>query len=226
MNFGDQFLWVIYPYIVIAVFILGLILRYNTDQRGWSSKSSELLEKNLLKWGSLLFHIGIIFAFFGHVAGILVPLGFYRMLHIPDKIYHLMAVGAGGTAGIAVVIGLLILLYRRIYVKRIKLTSSTSDIFSIILLFIVVILGMSATVFNAQPHSEFDYRTAIGPWFRGLFTFTPNASLMAQIPIIFKIHIIAAFAFFAVIPFTRMVHLLSQPITYLTRSYIVYRKRA
>lgn len=225
MIFFDQFLWVIYPYIVISVFILGLILRYNTDQKRWTAKSSQLLEKRLLKWGSLLFHIGIIFVFFGHVAGIIVPLSFYHLFGVPDVQYHVMAAVMGGLSGIIATVGLLILLYRRFVVKRIRLTSSTSDMLAILLLVLVVINGMIVTGTHALDTSGYDYRANLAPWFRSLFIFSPNPLLMSVVPGIFKFHVFSAFLFFALMPFTRMVHILSLPITFLTRSYVVYRKR-
>lgn len=222
----EQFLWVIYPYIVLTVFILGLFLRYNNDQRGWTTKSSQLLEKTLLKWGSILFHVGIIFAFLGHVAGILVPLWVYRDMGVSDEQYHLMASVMGGLAGLAACAGIAILVYRRFMVKRIRLTSSISDILSVVLLLIVVFNGMLVTIVHSINPAGFDYRASLAPWFRGILTFRPNAALMLNVPFIFKFHVFTAFAFFALMPFTRMVHIISQPITYLIRSYIVYRKRS
>lgn len=225
MTLLDQFLWVIYPYIVIVIFILGLIMRYNNQQERWTTKSSQILEKRLLKWGSLLFHIGIIFVFFGHVAGIIVPLWFYRYFGVPDVQYRLMAVIMGGLSGIAATVGLLILVYRRLVIKRIVLTSSVSDIISILLLAVVVLNGMVVTVSHALESSGFDYRANLAPWFRGILTFMPDPYLMTGVPLIFKFHVFSAFLFFSLMPFTRMVHILSQPITYLARSFIVYRKR-
>jgi nitrate reductase gamma subunit len=225
MTFLDQFLWVIYPYIVISIFILGLIMRYNTDQKRWTAKSSQLLEKRLLKWGSLLFHVGIIFVFFGHVAGIIVPLAFYELFGVPDVQYRLMASVMGGLSGIAATVGLLILLYRRFLIKRIRLSSSISDLISIVLLVIVVLNGMVVTAAHSLDTSGFDYRANLAPWFRSIFSFSPNTLLMTMVPSIFKFHVFSAFTFFALMPFTRMVHILSLPITFLGRSYIVYRKR-
>lgn len=225
MTFYDQFLWVIYPYIVISIFILGILMRYNTDQKRWTAKSSQILEKRLLKWGSLLFHIGIIFVFLGHVGGILVPLSFYNFFAVPEAQYHIVAVAMGGLSGAVTTIGLLILLYRRFLVKRIILNSSFSDIISILLLALVVANGMLVTSLHAIDTSGYDYRANLAPWFRSIFTFRPDAMLMTQVPWIFKVHVFSAFTFFAFMPFTRMVHILSLPITYLTRSFVIYRRR-
>lgn len=225
MTMGEQFLWLIYPYVVLTILLVGLFYRFNMDQYGWTSKSSELLEKRLLKWGSTFFHWGIICVFFGHVAGLLVPIGVYHALGVSDETYHIMAVLGGGVAGLAATIGLFILVYRRFNVKRIRATSSFGDLLALVLLLIVALTGMSATTGNTLAHTGFDYRTTIGPWIRGVLTLHPDVSLMKEVPIGFKIHIICAIGLFATLPFTRLVHILSVPIMYLRRSYVVYRRR-
>lgn len=225
MTFWDQFLWIIYPYLVLTIFIGGSVYRFNTNEFGWTSKSSEFLEKRVLKWGSSLFHWGIIFVFCGHVAGLLVPLSVYRAVGVSDEVYHFIAVFAGGIAGLAALVGGVILLVRRLRVKRIRATSSVGDIVAIVLLVTVIVTGMSATGANTVGHAGFDYRTTISPWVRGVLTFRPDASLMLTVPLAFKIHIGASLALFAVWPFTRLVHVFSLPLTYLRRSYVVYRRR-
>lgn len=225
MNAGEQFLWVIFPYIVITVFLAGHIYRFNGNPFSWTSKSSELLEKRVLRWGSLMFHWGIVFVFLGHVAGLLVPLSFYRALGVPDEVYHGMAVGAGGVAGFVTAAGALILLIRRWQVLRIRRTSSTGDWVALVLLVCAVFTGMAATLGNAAGHSGFDYRTTISPWIRGVLLFHPNASLMHTVPWLFKMHILTVLSLFAVWPFTRLVHVFSLPLGYLWRSYVVYRRR-
>ncbi len=69
----NQFLWVIFPYLCLVVFVAGHIARYRYDKFSWTAKSSELIERKRLMWGSLLFHLGIIPVFFGHVVGLLIP---------------------------------------------------------------------------------------------------------------------------------------------------------
>ncbi|CAG9611283.1 Nitrate reductase-like protein NarX [Bacillus rhizoplanae] len=220
----DQFLWVLFPYIILVIFIGGHIFRYNYDQFGWTSKSSELLEKKMLRIGSLLFHFGIMFVIGGHVMGILIPEPVYSSLGISEHTYHIMAIGFGLPAGIASVIGLFILTYRRFTIKRIIATSTTGDYIALILLLIVMLAGLSSTFLNIDSNG-FDYRTTIGSWFRSLFIFQPKAEYMAEVPIWFKIHIVAAMGLFAAWPFTRLVHVFSVPVKYLRRSYVIYRKR-
>lgn len=224
MSFFDYFLWVFFPYIALTIFVVGHIFRYNYDQFGWSAKSSEFLEKGKLKWGSLLFHWGIVFVFFGHVAGILIPKFLYDVIGISEDMYHFGAVWFGGAAGVATVIGGAILFYRRTSIKRVRLNSSFSDYFSLIVLGVVVLVGFTNTVGYTASGGTFDYRTTIGPWFRGLLTFTPQPELVAFAPIGFQLHILAAFALFAIWPFTRLVHVWSLPLEYLWRRYIIFRK--
>lgn len=225
MSWGSQFLWVIYPYMILIIFLVGLYYRYQTDQFGWTAKSSEMLEKKKLRWGSNLFHIGIMLVFFGHVGGILIPKSWLEALGVSDHLYHTMALWIGSAAGLMTLIGCIILVIRRFLDVRIRRTSSFGDMLSIILLTLIVVVGMAATLFNMTASSDFDYRETIGPWLRGVLLFMPDYTLMNTVPIIFKVHIILGLALFAVFPFTRLVHMLSLPIKYLSRSYVVYRKR-
>lgn len=220
----QQFLWVVLPYIVLTIFIGGHIYRYQHDQFGWTSKSSELLEKKLLRLGSNLFHWGIIFVFGGHAMGLLVPLQVFEAMGVSEHQYHTIALLGGIPAGTAATIGIIILLYRRMSVRRLIATSTKGDWVSLIFLLVVILSGMSATLLNIDSHG-FDYRTTIGPWLRGVITFQADASLMAAVPLWFKIHIIAVFGIFAAWPFTRLVHVFSVPLRYLSRSYVIYRKR-
>ncbi|WP_033827066.1 respiratory nitrate reductase subunit gamma [Bacillus andreraoultii] len=224
MNGLNLFLWAILPYIVLTIFIGGLIYRYQKDQFGWTTKSSELLEKRRLRVGSLLFHWGIIFVFGGHIAGILVPIEFYEALGIPEHIYHRIAIILGMPAGIIAFIGIFLLFYRRIRVKRIKLTTSTGDWVALFFVILAIGTGLTATTLNINSNG-FDYRTTIAPWFRGLFTFHVQPELMVYIPIWFKIHILSTFALYIIWPFTRLVHAFSFPLRYLRRNYVIYKRR-
>ncbi|MCM3782218.1 respiratory nitrate reductase subunit gamma [Neobacillus mesonae] len=225
MTWGSQFLWVIYPYLILILFLVGLYYRYQTDQFGWTAKSSELLEKKKLRLGSNLFHIGIILVFFGHVGGLLVPKSWMSALGVSEHFYHLMALTIGTIAGILTLIGCIILVIRRFSDVRIRRTSSFGDMLSIILLTLIVVVGMLATLFNMTGSGEFDYRETIAPWLRGVLTFRPDYTLMSTVPVIFQIHVLLGLSLFAVFPFTRLVHMLSLPVKYLSRSYVVYRKR-
>jgi len=225
MRGGDQFLWVIYPYIVLTVFVGGHLYRIHTHPYSWTSRSSELLEKRWLRWGSPLFHWGILAVFLGHVGGLLVPKSVHEALGLSDTVYHFLAVTVGGVAGLVTAIGAIILLIRRVGVPRVRHTSRTGDFVAIVLVCLVILSGMWATLWNSLGHTAFDYRETIGPWLRGVLTFQPDPSLMATVPLPFKVHVLAAFSLFAVWPFTRLVHVFSLPLAYLWRSYVLYRRR-
>ncbi|MGA8942922.1 MAG: respiratory nitrate reductase subunit gamma [Thermoactinomyces sp.] len=220
----DQFLWGYLPYIVFTIFIGGHIYRYQHDQFGWTSKSSEFLEKKHLRTGSLMFHWGILFVLGGHVMGILIPVDVYTSMGISEEFYHKMAIGFGVPAGIVATIGLGILLYRRVSIKRILATSTKSDILVLVFFAMIMLSGLSSTFLNIDNH-RFDYRTTIGPWFRSIFLFNANPNYMADVPIWFKIHIVSAYGIFILWPFTRLVHVFSLPLRYLQRSFVVYRRR-
>ncbi|MCY8595794.1 respiratory nitrate reductase subunit gamma [Bacillus vallismortis] len=222
---SGQILWGVMPYIVMTIFIGGHIYRYQHDQFGWNAKSSELLEKKKLAAGSTLFHWGMLCVIGGHVMGILIPEAVYSSLGISEHMYHKMAIGAGLPAGIAACIGLFILTYRRLFDKRIRKTSTPSDILTLILLLFMMLSGLAATFLNIDSKG-FDYRTTVGPWFREIFLFRPDASLMENVPLWFKLHIVIGYVVFILWPFTRLVHVFSLPLKYLTRSYVVYRKRS
>lgn len=181
--------------------------------------------KRKIALGSSLFHWGIFFVIGGHVMGILIPESLYQALGVSEHMYHKIAIGFGLPAGIAALSGLIILTYRRFTDKRIRKTSSAGDFITLVALLFVMTTGLAATFLNIDSKG-FDYRTTISPWFRNIFLFKPDAGLMASVPLWFKLHIMMGYVIFIVWPFTRLVHVFSMPLKYLTRSYVVYRKRA
>lgn len=220
----NQFVWVIYPYLCLAIFVIGHIARYKYDQFSWTAKSSEMIEKKQLKCGSLLFHLGIIPVFFGHVVGLLIPANWLEAIGVNNHIYHIGAVYIGSVFGIITLIGMLLLTLRRLSIKNVRRLSSFSDIFVNLVLLIILIMGCYSTLVTNAIQPEFDYRQTIAIWFRHLFMFSPNADLMLNVPWSFKLHILLGFTVFACWPFTRLVHVWSVPLSYMNRRYIVYRK--
>ncbi len=220
-----QFWWVIYPYLTLAIAVVGTLYRYRSDQIGWGSKSSEWLEKRFLRWGSLLFHWGILFIIVGHVVGLLIPVQAFDTLGIHRELYHRTADLFGGLAGIATWVGVLLLLIRRMVFDGVRRNSSTADFVALVLLFLVITLGDMQTVIMNNAVGPYGYRHTVGPWLRGLLILHPDARLMVGVPIILQVHIILSFALFAVSPFTRLVHVWSAPLRYPTRAPIQYRSR-
>lgn len=221
----SAFTWGVFPYICLAVMIVGTLYRYQTDQLGWGSRSSEILEKKLLTSGSMLFHVGILFVFAGHVAGLLVPLAFYNALGISSELYHGAAIALGGLAGLVALAGLSILLYRRIANTRVRKNSDVSDYVSDGLLWLVIFLGLAFTLGYGIVHGPYEYRATVGPWIRSVLTLQPDTGLMAGVPLLLQVHIALAFALFGISPFTRLVHVYSIPVGYLRRAPLLYRAR-
>ncbi|MFS0613917.1 respiratory nitrate reductase subunit gamma [Lederbergia ruris] len=220
----SQFSWVIFPYVCIAVFIVGHIYRYKTDQFNWTAKSSEFIEKKQLMIGSILFHLGIIPVILGHVSGLGIPKSWTQSLGVSDHLYHLGALYIGGFFGFITLAGMVILTARRFTIKSVRKLSTASDLIVNVLLLFIVFMGMFSTLATNVVQPEFDYRESISVWFRGLLIFRPDATLMADVPLSFKIHVLSGFAIFALWPFTRLVHVWSVPLNYIGRSYIIYRR--
>src|SRR5690625_1460080 len=220
----SQFLWVIFPYLCIATFIIGHIFRYQYDQFGWTAKSSEFIEKKQLMVGSFLFHIGIIPVFLGHVSGLGIPKTWTRAIGVSDNLYHVGAVWIGGFFGLVTLAGMFILTMRRFTIKTVRKLSSTSDLLVNTLLLFIVFIGVYAALVTNNVVADFDYRDSLSIWFRSLFTLQPNAQLMVNVPLSFKLHVLTGFLIIGIWPFTRLVHVWSVPLNYVGRSYILYRR--
>lgn len=220
----NQFILVIFPYLCVAIFIVGHIFRFKYDQFSWTAKSSEFIEKKQLMWGSILFHLGIIPVIFGHIVGLGVPAEWLSAIGVNDHMYHIGAVYIGSIFGIVTLIGMFLLTARRITKENVRRLSSASDILVNLLLLAIVFMGCVATLWTNATTPEFDYRQTISVWFRGLLIFKPDAALMTHVPWTFKAHIILGLFITSIWPFTRLVHVWSVPLNYFSRSYIIYRK--
>jgi nitrate reductase gamma subunit len=225
MRYVVGFIWGVFPYICLVVMIVGTLYRYQDDQLRWTSKSSELLEKKLLIIGSVSFHIGILFVFVGHILGLLIPIGFYNAIGISSELYHILAIVLGGLSGLIAFIGISILLYRRIAVACVRVDTDPSDYIVDGMLWIVVLTGLAFTLGYNLLNGPYEYRTTVGVWIRGVLTLHPDVALMAGVPLVLQVHMVLAFLLFGISPFTRLVHIYSFPIAYLTRAPLLYRAR-
>jgi nitrate reductase gamma subunit len=218
-------LWIVYPYVTIAILVGGVIWRYRYDKFGWTTRSSQLYESTILRWGSPLFHFGILMVLIGHIGGLLIPKAWTEAVGITEHAYHLSAVFIGTVAGLCTLIGLGILIARRRLTGPVFAATTKNDKAMYVMLFAVILLGLLATVRANVLGDGYDYRETVSPWLRSLFYFSPDPAQMAAVPLGFQAHIVVAFALFAFWPFTRLVHAFSAPVGYLTRPYVVYRSR-
>ena len=220
----SSFLWVVFPYLCLTTFVVGHLWRYRYDKFGWTTRSSQLYENRLLRIGSPLFHFGILAVFLGHVMGLGIPKSWTEAVGVSEAMYHLMAVSIGAVAGFATVAGMAILIYRRRTTGPVFSATTRMDKAMYLVLATVIVLGLANTVV-ANLVSHYDYREGVSVWFRGIFRFSLHPDLMAAAPLSFQLHGLAAMFLFALWPFTRLVHVFSAPVGYLTRPYIVYRSR-
>jgi nitrate reductase gamma subunit len=219
-----QALFGVYPYMALSVFLIGSLVRFDTDQYGWRSKSSQLLRRKQLIVGSVLFHVGILGILGGHAIGLLTPVVLFEFLGISHGFKQMMAIVVGGLCGSACFVGLVMLLQRRLFDSRIRRTSSVSDIAVLLILFVQLSLGM-LTIPLSLGHLDGGMMVKFMTYVQGIVTLRPQPALIANVPLIFKLHMFLGFTIFLIFPFTRLVHVWSAPIGYLFRNYQVVRTK-
>lgn len=221
-----NFFFGIYPYIALSVLIVGSIARYETVPFTWKSSSSQLLRRKQLIMGSVLFHVGILMIFVGHLVGLLTPIALFDAMGISHGAKQTLAIVAGGVAGIMALVGGGMLFHRRWSDPRVRATSTFADIAILVLLLAQLILGLG-TIFVSLRHLDGHEMTKFMSWAQGIFTFQGDAaSHIADVAWIFKLHLFLGLTIFLVFPFTRLVHMLSVPVRYLWRpGYQVVRSR-
>ncbi len=226
MNTLNYFLFGVYPYIAFTVFLVGSLIRFDRDQYTWKSDSSQLLKAGQLRVGSNLFHVGVLFLFFGHLFGMLTPHFLYEhFLDAGSK--QMMAMVSGGIAGVLGFIGVSVLLHRRLFEPRIRINSKTSDIVLLVLLWLQLALGLATIPLSAQ-HLDGSMMMKLAGWAQTIVTFQSGApEILAQAGVIFKLHMFLGMTVFFIFPFTRLVHVWSGfgTVAYLVRPYQVVRSR-
>ena len=222
----NQFFFGIYPYIALAVLAIGSIARYDRDPFTWKSSSSQLLRRKQLMVGSVLFHVGVLVIFFGHLFGLLIPIQIYEAFGVTPETKTVLAATAGGIAGIIAIIGALMLAHRRLVDPRVRATSSFWDTAIILLLIAQLTLGLISVPVSLASIEEGEVVKFMA-WAFGIFTFDPKAaSYIEYVPLIFKLHIFLGLTIFLIFPFTRLVHMLSAPIRFIWRpGYQIVRSR-
>jgi nitrate reductase gamma subunit len=226
MSAGEILLWIIVPYVAIAVFVVGHWWRYRRDQFAWTSRSTQLLDRRVLGWASPAFHYGALAAAAGHVLGLCIPQAWTDAVGITESTYRWIAAIAGGIAGAVSLAGFLGLVYRRATSDRVRRSTTRLDIVTYGLLAALIGLGCYMTfVHNLATNAPYDYRDSLGAWWRSLFALDPRVDAISGAPVVYQVHAIIAWAFWAAFPFTRLVHAWSVPLQYIARPYIIYRRR-
>jgi len=213
----NSLLFGVYPYIALSVLVVGSILRFDREQYTWRTGSSQLLRRKQLIAGSVLFHLGVLIIFGGHLVGLLTPIAVFDALGVPHGAKQLLAMVAGGIAGTFALAGALLLLHRRLFDARIRKTSSFGDTAILLVLTAQLCLGL-ATIPLSAGHMDGHEMVKFMNWAQGIFSFNLGAAAhVAEVHWIFKAHLILGMTILLVFPFTRLVHMLSAPVWYLNR---------
>jgi len=220
----NTFAFGIYPYVCLAVFLMGCLFRFEREQYTWRSGSSQLLRAKQLRWGSNLFHVGILFLMVGHTVGLLTPHAVYSLFIAPAQ-KQMLAIVSGGAAGALCFVGLSMLLHRRLFDARIRATSSRMDIAILGILWLQLVLGLLTLPFSLG-HRDGGTMIALSHWAQGIVTFQAGAAdHVLGVGAVFKAHIALGLTIFLLFPFSRLVHIWSAPVSYVFRPYQVVRRR-
>lgn len=213
----NQILFGVYPYIALAVLAIGSVIRFDREPYSWRTGSSQLLRRKQLVTGSILFHLGVLMIFGGHLVGLLTPVVVWDALGVSHGFKQMIAIVLGGFAGIMCLAGGLLLLHRRLFDPRIRRNSSFGDTAILIVLMLQLLLGLFSILVSLE-HRDGHEMVKFMSWAQGIFTFQPGvAAHIADVHWIFKAHIVLGLTIFLVFPFTRLVHMLSAPVWYLNR---------
>jgi nitrate reductase gamma subunit len=197
------------PYVALTVFLFGSIARYERDPFTWKSSSSQLLRRKQLIWGSILFHVGILTVFFGHLVGLFTPVWLLDSLGVPHGLKQWMAVLIGGPAGFAALIGSTMLLHRRLADPRIRVTSTVPDILIMVLIWVQLAIGL-LTITQTLQHMDGAEMIRFMTWSQSVVTWNINAwTTVVDVHWLYKAHIFLGLIITMIFPFTRLVHIWS-----------------
>lgn len=228
MNTSDTLLFGFYPYIALAICVIGSWIRYDREQYTWKASSSQVLRTSGMRMASNLFHVGVIFVLAGHFVGLLLPESIYHhVISTPNK--QLLAMVSGGFFGGLCFIGLSMLIYRRLSDSRVRASSTTSDILVLVVLWVQLVLGLS-TIVASTHHMDGSVMVMLANWAQSIVTFQPNAAAasIAPVSLVYKLHVFLGMTLFVLFPFTRLVHIasgISAPVKYMMRNYQIVRSK-
>jgi nitrate reductase gamma subunit len=225
-DYINTLLFTVYPYVALAVMIIGSFLRYDREPYSWRSGSSQLLRRKQLMWGSVLFHLGILFLLLGHTVGLLTPHWIYEHF-ITAESKQLLAIVAGSIAGLVCLVGLCMLMHRRFFDPRIRVTSTFADNAILIILFVQLSLGLITVPYSLQ-HEDAGVMLSLSEWAQRILTLRIDgtAGLIGSQAWPYQAHILLGLTIFLIFPFSRLVHMLSVPVRYFWRpGYQVVRQR-
>jgi len=219
----DTLLFAVIPYVAVVVAVVGGIARYRMDRFSYSSQSSQFLESRALFWGSVFWHYGILLILGAHILAVMFWDPWSVLVGDPNRLYTLEVIGLA--VSLLALAGLAVLIVRRLAVRRVAAVTSTMDWVLLIVLAAQVILGVWISL-GYRWGSDW-YLYTIVPWIHSLFKLNPQVEYVVNLPIVVKTHVVLGFALIALFPFTRLVHVVTYPVTYLWRSYqlVIWNRR-
>ncbi|WP_430461113.1 respiratory nitrate reductase subunit gamma [Thalassolituus sp. LLYu03] len=226
MSYFNTLAFGVYPYVAMIILLVGSWMRYDREQYSWKASSSQLLEKKQLRMGSILFHVGVLGIFFGHFFGLLTPVELWHVLGVTAPMKQMVAMGAGGLFGLICFAGLTILIKRRLGNPRVRATSKKMDIVILFLLYAQLLLGLFSILVSAS-HLDGAEMMALMMWAQNIMTLDLAEAVqnIAHVHWIYKAHVVLGMTLFVVFPFSRLVHMFSAPVQYVTRQHQIVRKR-
>ena len=215
MNYLDNFILIVLPYVALATFLIGSIYRYTSRKFQVSSLSSQFLEGKKLFMGSVPFHWGIVFIFLGHLIAFTIPKGVLAWNSQPVRLMVLEITAF--IFGISMLVGLINLFIRRYTPPRLKYVTNKMDFAIYILLILQTFAGLWIA-YNFRWGSSW-FSTLLTPYLYSIFKFQPDITAVALLPWTVKLHIMGAYLIIGILPFSRLIHMLVLPLNYIWRPY-------
>ncbi len=223
----NNLLFGVYPYLALTTFFVGSLIRFDREQYTWKADSSQLFEKEQLQKGSILFHIGVIALFFGHLGGLVTPHQWFLNWGISDMMHQVIAISLGAVFGSVCMMGGVILWKRRMYNPRVRANSRFMDIF--ILDWILVTLSIGLLTIPVSIYHAFGGDASIminlSEWAQATLALNPSSHMLDNVSLIYKLHLFMGMSVFFLFPFTRLVHVWSMPLSYMFRPYQIVRTK-
>jgi len=223
----QNFFFGVYPYIALTVFVIGSWIRYDNEQYTWKTDSSQLLSNRHMWIASNLFHVGILSIFGGHFAGLVLPHAVWIGLGVSDLEHQWIAIVAGSVFGTMCLVGGAILWLRRMFNPRVRAAGRRMDAFILSWLLLTLAAGLSTlpvSIGHAN-HGDPGVMLALSGWVQSVLTLQPQPQLLGGVEPVFRLHIVLGMTVFLLFPFTRLVHILSAPLTYVGRAYQIVRTK-
>lgn len=213
----DIVIFVVFPYVAIVLAPLVGVYRYYNDRFSYSSFSSQFLENRILFWGSVPWHYGVLIILLAHLLALLFPGWWAALIAAPVRLYVLEVTGLA--LALLTVLGLALLIGRRLRDRRILTVTSAMDWLLLAALLGQVVTGFWVALFYRWG-SDWYLHTAV-PWLVSLLVLNPQVQYVTALPWVVKLHMLGGFFIILLFPFTRLVHVVTVPITYLWRPYQV-----